>query len=110
MKIIVYWSEEKRLDLIKTLSISLDELGLTDFIKVEETFEEKVKEEMWIKEEPALIIEEESIDFKDIIFEGQTPPEDEIKAMIISIVGWDAGDSCETDACWSCSSASVCGV
>ena len=110
MKIIVYWNEEKRNELVKTLGLSLEELGLTDFIKVEETYEEKVKEEMWIKEEPALIIEEESIDFKDIIFEGQTPPEDEIKAMIISIVGWDSGDSCETDACWSCSSASVCWV
>ena len=104
MKIIVYWSEDKKLDLIKSLNISLEELGLTDFIKVEETYEEKVKEEMWIKQEPALIIEEESIDFKDIIFEGQTPPEDEIKAMIISIVGWDSGwwscGSLESD--WSC--------
>ena len=110
MKIIVYWSEEKRNELVKTLGLSLEELGLTDFIKVEETYEEKVKEEMWIKQEPALIIEEETIDFKDVIFEWQTPPEDEIKSMIISIVGWDSWDSCATDACGSCSSASVCGV
>ena len=110
MKIIIYWEKEKRASLVKTINISLEELGLTDFIKLEETFEKSIKEDMWIKETPALIIEEESIDFKDIIFEGQNPPEDEIKAMIISIVGWESGDSCATDACWSCSSASVCGV
>ena len=103
MKIIVYGSEEKRNPLIKTLNISLEELGLTDFIKLEETFEDSIKEEMWIKEEPALIIEEETIDFKDVIFEWQTPPEDEIKAMIISIVWWDSGDWCAPDACWTCS-------
>jgi len=41
---------------------------------------------MNIKEEPALIIEEGSIDFKDVIFEGQTPPEEEIKPMLVSII------------------------
>ncbi len=104
MKIIVYWSEEKRDDLIKVLNISLEELGLTDFIIIEETYDSKIKEEMWIKEEPALIIEEETIDFKDMIFEWQTPPEDEIKAMIISIVGWDSGGW----SCWSLQSDWTC--
>jgi hypothetical protein len=34
-----------------------------------------------------LIIEEESIDFKDTIFEGIIPEDDELKSMFISIVG-----------------------
>jgi len=110
MKIIIYWEEGERSPLIKTLNISLEELGLTDFIKLEETFEDSVKQEMWIKETPALIIEEESIDFKDVIFEGQTPPEDEIKAMIISIVGWESGwGSCGSlEADWSCGTGCSC--
>jgi len=104
MKIIVYWNKEKRIDLINSLNISLEELGLTDFIKLEETNDSKIKEEMWIKQEPALIIEEESIDFKDMIFEGQVPPEDEIKNMIISIVWWDStwGACGSLDENWSC--------
>ena len=103
MKIIIYWNEEKRESLVNTLKISLEELGLSDFIKLEETNDFKIKEEMWIKAEPALIIEEESIDFKDMIFEWQTPPDDEIKAMLISIIGWDGWDWCAPDACWTCS-------
>lgn len=104
MKIIIYWIEKKREPLVNTLKLSLEELGLSDFINLEETYEEYVKTEMWIKEEPALIIEEESIDFKDMIFEWQTPPEDEIKAMLISIIGWEStGWTCGSlDENWSC--------
>jgi len=110
MKIIIYWEEEKRESLVKTLNISLEELWLTDFIKLEETNDSKIRDEMWIKQEPALIIEEESIDFKDTIFEGQTPPEDEIKSMLISIIGWESsGWSCwSLDENWSCGTGCSC--
>jgi len=94
MKIIIYWNENKREELVKRLNISLEELGLTDFIKLEETNDSKIKEEMKIKSEPALIIEEESIDFKDTIFEWQTPDLEEIKSMLISIIWWESGWSC----------------
>ena len=110
MKIIIYWNEEKRNDLVKILNVSLEELGLNDFIKIEETFSEELKNEMWIKQEPALIIEEESIEFKDIIFEWQTPPEEEIKSMLVSIIGWEVWDSCAPTSCSSCWSASVCWI
>jgi hypothetical protein len=72
--------------LSKIINSSLEDLGLSDFIKVEETDKETTKKEMNIKEEPALIIEEESIDFKDVIFEGLTPSEEEIKSMLVSII------------------------
>lgn len=109
MKIIIYWNEEKRKELVNVLNISLEELWLTDFIKLEETNEDSVKEEMSIKEEPALIIEEETIDFKDMIFEWQIPPEEEIKAMLISIIGWEAGWGCgSTEEDWSCATGCSC--
>lgn len=110
MKIIIYWNEESRKELVNKLNLSLDELWLSDFIELEETFEDKVKEEMKISSEPALIIEEESIDFKDIIFEWQTPPEDEIKSMLISIIGWESGWwSCwSLDENWNCWSGCSC--
>jgi hypothetical protein len=51
------------------VSLTLDELGLTDFVAIESTTDNGMKEELNISETSALIIEEESIDFKDMIFE-----------------------------------------
>lgn len=110
MKIIIYWEQEKIKKLKEIVNNSLEELGLTDFINLETTTNEKIKEELKIKEEPALIIEEESIEFKDVIFEWQTPPEEEIKSMLVSIIGWDMWDSCAPTSCSSCWSASICGI
>lgn len=109
MKIIIYWAETERSDLVQTLNRSLEELGLTDFIKVEETDDSKIKDEMWIKSAPALIIEEESIEFKDTIFEWQTPSEDEIKSMLISIIGWESAWGCGSkDESGSCGTWCAC--
>ena len=109
MQIKIYGTEEKTKDLLNIVKSSLDELWLTEFIKIEETNDENLKKELDIKKEPALIIEEESIDFKDIIFEWIIPAEDEIKSMLVSIIwGWDAA-WCATDSCGGCPSESVCG-
>ena len=73
---------------------SLDELGLVDFIEVESTQDETLKTKLNIMKEPALIIEEESIDFQDMIFEGIIPSDDELKSMFLSIIGWESWGSC----------------
>ncbi|MDD3645790.1 MAG: hypothetical protein PHH06_00115 [Candidatus Gracilibacteria bacterium] len=91
MKIKIYGNNEISTSLLNTVKSSLDELGLIDFIELEQTTDENLKTELGISKEPALIIEEESIDFKDVIFEGIVPEEDEIKSMLISIIG--GGDS-----------------
>ena len=49
--------------------------------------EESFKTDLSIVEDSALIIEEESIDFKDMIFEGLIPEDEELKSMFISIIG-----------------------
>lgn len=69
MKIKIYGTQENTRDLLNTVKSSLDELGLVDFIELEQTTDEALKAELNITKEPALIIEEESIDFKDTIFE-----------------------------------------
>ena len=48
---------------------SLTELALIDAIKVEKTDDVNYKLELGVTENPALCIEEESIDFKDMIFQ-----------------------------------------
>ncbi len=110
MQIKIYWSWEETKKLTNIVNSSLEDLWLVDFIKIEEVYNEEIKKELNITKQPALIIEEESIDFKDIIFEWMIPEEDEIKSMLISIIGWDSWDSCAPSSCSSCWSASVCWV
>jgi len=102
MKIKLFWSEENTKELLAKVQTALDELGLVDFIKVELTQDEALKTELNITKEPALIVEEEAIDFKDTIFEGITPELEEIKSMFISIIwGWwsDCGSKDDNGSC-----------
>ena len=104
MKIKIYGTDEKTTELMSKVQASLDELGLKDFIKLEQTDDVSLKTEFDIKQEPALIIEEESIDFRDMIFEWIVPEDEELKSMFVSIIGWESGWSCGTDWCGDCSS------
>ena len=110
MKIIIYWKWEETENLTNKVQKILDNIWLLDLINVEKSTDESLKLELSITKEPALIIEEEAIEFKDTIFEGINPPESEIEAMITSIIWtwWDI--SCAPSSCWSCSSADVCGT
>lgn len=97
----------KDLDTLSNLvQKSLAELSLDDAVKIETTDDPAYKMELGITENPALAIEEESIDFKDMIFQGDIPSYDEIKSMFISIL-WDdesdIGSSCGTGGCGDCS-------
>jgi len=58
-----------------------------DFVNVESTIDGEMKTELSITAESALVIEEESISFKDMIFEGMVPEAEELKSMFISIIG-----------------------
>lgn len=104
MQVKIYWEWKKTTELISKVRIVLEELGLGDFIKVDETHSEELKKELWIVKTPALIIEEEAIDFKDIIFEWVIPNDEELKSMFTSIIGWwEIWGSCGSlEADWSC--------
>lgn len=101
MKVIIYWEWEDIIKLKKIVNSSLSDLWLEDFIEVTEDNSLELKKELSIEKTPALIIEEESIEFKDMIFEWQIPPEDEIKSMFISIIWWGADSSCSPLKCSS---------
>ncbi len=86
---------------------ALEELALDDAVKIETTDDAAYKLELDITENPALAIEEESIDFRDMIFQGEVPAYDEIKSMFISILGdeedhWSGG--CGSGGCGTCES------
>ncbi len=104
MKIKIYGDNEKTTELLAKVKASLEELWLNDFIKLEQTHDESIQKEFDIKEEPALIIEEESIDFRDMIFEWIVPNDEELKSMFVSIIGWESGGSCGPGWCGDCSS------
>lgn len=102
MKIKIYWTEDNTNVLLNKVKRILEELWLSDFIEVETTLDEKLKNELDIKKEPALIIEEEAIDFKDSIFEWIIPEDEELKSMFISIIWWgENGWNCAPGWCGS---------
>jgi len=72
--------------LLDRVNLGIDELGLTDTITTETTDDSALKASLKITQDPALIIEEESIGFQDMIFEGMVPEADELKSMFISIM------------------------
>lgn len=100
MKIKLFWAPENTKELLDKVNNSLEELWLLGFISVELTQDEKLKENLSIEKEPALIVEEESIDFIDTIFEGIIPSDSEIKSMFVSII-WGGESSCAPWWCWS---------
>lgn len=114
MKIKIFWEWEESKKLFEKVSNVASELWLIDFIEIEKTNDLKIKEELWITKKPALIIEEEEIDFKDVIFEWIVPEEDEIKSMFVSIIwgseGWCGDSGCSSWGCtdWSCSTWGCC--
>lgn len=103
MKVCVWGDSEQSRILTDKIRLVLDELWLSDFVIVETTNDEVIKEELKITEESALIIEEESINFKDMIFEGIVPEPEEIKSMFISIIWGGSWWWCRSkDENWSC--------
>ncbi len=109
MKIKLFGTEENTNELNTKVLAVLEELGLSDFIKVETTQDEALKLELNITKEPALVIEEEAIDFQDTIFEGIIPENEELKSMFISIIWWGEGGSCGSkDADGSCGTGCSC--
>ena len=103
MEIKIYWKNKKTKELMKKVEYTLEELWLNDFIKVEETTDSLLKKELDIKKEPALIVIEDSIDFKDTIFEWIVPDDEELKSMFISIIWWwDMSVWCAPTDCGSC--------
>jgi len=103
MEVIIYWEDDNSSILKDKINLTLEDLWLNDFIKVISTKDEKLKEELNITKTPALVIHEESIDFKDTIFEWIIPKDEEIKSMFISIIWWWSWtDWCAPSDCWTC--------
>ncbi len=110
MQIVIVGSGSPASDLFTRTSEILAELWLTGVVSIREQNDEAYKMELGITENPALCIEEESIDFRDVIFQGITPEKTEIKSLLMSIVWGEEseGDSCGTGGCGSCSTAGGC--
>ncbi len=109
MKVCVWGTWDQASELQSKIALVLEELGLTDFVTVESTQDQAIQQELKITEESALIIEEESINFKDMIFEGMVPEAEELKSMFISIIwGWSGWGCGSKDESWSCGTGCSC--
>ncbi|MDD2917346.1 MAG: hypothetical protein PHH70_05900 [Candidatus Gracilibacteria bacterium] len=110
MQIVIVGTAPMSQELFSRTSEILADIGLADVVKIRETDDAAYKMELGITENPALCIEEESIEFRDVIFQGIIPEKAEIKSLLVSIVGGEesSGDSCGTGGCGSCSTAGGC--
>ncbi len=63
MKTIIFWEWEDSLKLKELVVSSLEDLWLNDFIEIEISNSDELKQELSITKTPALIIEEESIEW-----------------------------------------------
>ena len=78
MLIRLTWSANNTKKLYENVQQSLDHLGLLGTVDVEIFDDTSYKEDLGIIEDPALCIEEESIEFRDMIFEGVIPEIEEL--------------------------------
>ena len=62
-------SQDNTTTLYERVNQSLDNLGLIGTVEVEIFDDEDYKKDLKISQDPALCIEEDSIDFRDMIFE-----------------------------------------
>lgn len=103
IQLIGSWTELENLETL--VNKALNDLALSDAISIKTSNDEALKMELGITQNPALAIEEESIDFRDMIFQGEVPEYDEIKSMFISILGDDddgMGGGCGGGSCGTC--------
>lgn len=73
--------------LLSRVQASLEELGLLSHTTVELYDTSEYREQMKITSLPALCIEEEAINFRDMIFEGVTPEQSELTSLFVSLFG-----------------------
>ena len=76
---------------------SLDRNALSDLISIETKQDLAYNLELGITQNPALCIEEETIEFRDMIFEGMIPAD----GCGTCGDSEESGDSCSTDSCHS---------
>ncbi len=110
MNVKLLGSPETVKPLASAVAASLEELGLSSAVSVSASDDAEYARSLGVTKFPALAIEEESIGFRDMIFEGTVPPNRELTAMFISILGQpDAGGhGCGTGGCGSCGSSGSC--
>lgn len=107
MRIHLVGSSEPLHTLEKSVKKILKELNLDHTVELKVGDDPSYKVALGITENPALCIEEESIEFQDILFQGIVPSEEEIRSMFISIF-WDEEEShgcsggCSTGWCDTC--------
>ena len=108
MLIRLTWSANNTKKLYENVQQSLDHLGLLGTVDVEIFDDTSYKEDLGIIEDPALCIEEESIEFRDMIFEGVIPEIEELNTMFLSIFWapeWEwCATGCGSGGCDTCES------
>lgn len=103
MKIVIFWNSTEAENLYKLTKESLDSIWISDFVELIRNDSLDYKKELNISKDSAFCVEEDTLEFKDMIFEWQIPPKLEMDSLIMSIIGWSPGSGC-WDSCLTCGS------
>jgi len=110
MIIKIFWNNTDAKKLLSITQESLDELWLSEFIKAESVDGAEYAKELNITKDSAFCIEEETIWFKDVIFEWIVPEKAEITSLLMSIIWWAEDEGCSSWGCHGCGSSGSCGI
>lgn len=107
MKIVIYWDNKESEELYNLTKESLESIWLNDFVEVSKNNYPEYKVELNITKSYAFCVEEESIEFRDMIFEWSIPARQEMDSLIFSIIWWSPNSDCS----WVCNTCgSWCGI
>lgn len=101
MNIVLHGSGESLSQLKSLVQASLSELKYDSLVTLSVREDSQYALDLGITQSPALCVEETSIDFRDMIFEGIIPERSELDAMFRSILGTDEASS--SGGCGTCS-------
>ncbi len=107
MIIRIVWPSPESDVLLSRAQVALEELGLLSHTTVELFDTPEFREELKIKDFPALCILEPSIQFQDTICEWVVPEHSELVNLFISLFGADeekknSCGTCSTGSCDTC--------
>lgn len=106
MLVKIYGNTPDAQALFDEVCATVDELKISELISCQLTYDTNLAQELNISKEPALILQEDAIDFKDTIFEGQIPHREDLKSMFVSILWIDTsthtGKWCSAWGCSTC--------
>jgi len=98
MKIVIIWNTDESTQMYEDLVSIRDQYEVWSSLEVSQDKENK--QNLLI---PAMVLEEESISFKDTLSQGEKLEKDALRELVEELFWISTSSGCSTWGCWSCS-------